>query len=106
MGAPVSKSLMTRLVELRAVSGKRSDTAWRFTEATKKKARFSSCLWPFIAVRDAVSGLAHAFFNVEPAVIAFQSLGLDVLAAGLEFRLVLTPVGTHFLQAFLCQFDF
>src|SRR5882724_4923534 len=44
------------------------------------------------------SSLAHAVFDVEPAVVACQTLLLHLGAAGLELALVGTPLGLHVLQ--------
>ena len=52
-----------------------------------------------------MSGLGHTLFDKEPAIIACEPFGLDVLAAGLELALVLTPVGAHFFQALLRHFE-
>ncbi|CAN5291275.1 hypothetical protein BH10PSE11_BH10PSE11_18450 [soil metagenome] len=53
--------------------------------ATKQKdmAAFSRHASAYRALEDrAGSGLAHAFFDIEPAVVASQPLGFHVLAAG------------------------
>src|ERR1700738_1762243 len=52
------------------------------------------------------SGLAHAIFDVEPAVIAGQSLRLHLFAAGRELALVGAPLGSHVLQLLSGQFHF
>src|SRR6266436_2362581 len=44
------------------------------------------------------SGLVHAVFNVEPAVVAGQSLGLHLLAASLQLGLIGAPLRPHVLQ--------
>src|SRR4051794_41968238 len=46
----------------------------------------------------ASSALLHAALDVEPAVVACQSLGLHLFAAGGELALVRAPVGFHLLQ--------
>src|ERR1700737_4910391 len=50
------------------------------------------------------SGLVHAVFDIEPAVVAGQSLGFDLFAASREPGLILIPLRAHLLQAFNGQF--
>src|SRR5207248_11259777 len=51
-------------------------------------------------------GLAHAVFDIEPALVAGQTFGLHFLAAYLELRFISRPFGFHFLPLFHRLFHF